>query len=192
TEFVQAFYLSKVNFYTSTTTGKGSNFRFKVQNVTNVGGPIDNKLKDYYVNFKNLFLDKKNNLDKESLKSIKKEVGDILTNVRKDNRIAKLKSQEEFTEQFSDDALKLINIFERLGVESLTDEAFELFLKQLQFENSDNSYKLMYNKLTGTLTNLDNLLSKLIGGNINPLTINPFKEYSGYIFNSLAEAENYF
>ncbi|AGO48955.1 Catalytic RNA polymerase subunit [Cellulophaga phage phi14:2] len=197
TEFVQAFYLSKINFYTTTietleTEDQNNTLTtFKVQNVSNANNPISSKLTEYYTNFKYKILPG-GKLNKGKLKDLQSTVTSLLEKTRKENN-PKYKSDSDFYEVFEEGVVELMQVFEDLGVDSITFEAMDIFLKQFRFDlPENNAYKIMYQQYQGKLTNLNNLLKDIQSNKINPYKINPFKNYSNLIFNSLAEAENYF
>lgn len=192
TEFVQAFYLTKVNFYTTTfsTNDKSGDYYFKVQNVSTVNDPISKKYKDYYTNFKSLLVEN-GSVNKKAIQGLSKRVQDILVKTRQKNRKQKLSTDEQFYDSHGEEVNELFDILDTFGVNDIDDKSIDVFLKNFQFDAPTNSYNIMYSKLMGTLTNLNDLLGQINSGKIDAASKNPFEYFSGFIFKSLAEAQNF-
>lgn len=188
TEFVQAFYLSKINFYTTTMDGTN----FTVKNISNVNNPIDSRLKEYYINYQNRFI-KSGKVDLKSIVNLNDKVTKLLSNTRDKKNNPKYKSEDDFYNLFEEDVATFINILEEFGVTTITPDAMDIFLKQFKFnEPANNAYNIMYQQYQGKLINLKNLLSDIESGSLNTITNNPFTNRSNLIFNGIAEAEDYF
>lgn len=192
TEFIQAFYLTKVNFYTTTfsTNDNNGDYYFKVQNVSTVNDPVSKKYKDYYTNFKSLFV-QGGMVNKKGVAGLSKRIQDVLIKSRQKNRKQKLSTDEQFYDVHRQEVEELFDVLHTFGVHDINDKSIDVFLKGFQFDNPTNSYNIMYSKLIGTLTNLKDLLDQISTGKVDASSKNPFEHFSGFIFKSLAEAQNF-
>lgn len=189
TEFIQAFYLAKVNFYTSTIDTSGDT-RFTVQNISTVNNPTDKKLKEYNVNFNNSFVNNgKLNLTK--LNRIEQRFNTLFKEVQT-KRKGGLSSDTDFYNEFGKEVSEFILLLEELGVSNFSGEEMDLFLKKFNVDNNPNAYRTMVGQFRSKISNMSSLMKEITSGKINASKTNIFKHYSNYVFNGISESQNYF
>ncbi len=191
TEFVQAFYLAKVNFYTTTFNKGAIKTTFSVQNVSNANSPVTKQLKEYYSNFKAKHIEN-NKLSKNGLVKFESELQRLLEHARKNNRTGKFTTEDQFYDSFNKEVERYSLVLQDLGIITMSDESIDLFLKDLKVDLPADTYRLMYSTYINALTQTRNIINDMLGGKINAVEKNPFSHFSKFLFNKVAESEIYF